>query len=180
MDVFKLQEKNRLAKALVEKGIASDMHDAFNQIEKKGMVKEFGDTVAEEMEMEDAVAAVQRQQQSMMERGDLDKHADVLNRLESIEGTLSAFKEFFGKYKELNDNNLKEVDSRLKEIAKRVIEMKSGASTQQTPQSPQQQQTLPKPAPKDDEIKHPQAGLDPNEFSVEKYFNNSNNKLAKK
>lgn len=167
MDVSKIKEKGEMAKNLVARGIAVDMHEAHKMIDSKGMVKTDADLRPEqEKAMEEIKVDEQVEQIANGNNG-------ILKRVEQLEQMLGQFKEFFNRYKNNNDNNLKELDGSIKMMMRKL---ESGAVTNAAQQQEQQ------PA-KPQSTTQPQAAgtnLDPSQFSVEKIFSNSNGRMMKK
>jgi hypothetical protein len=181
MDVSKIREKGEMAKNLVARGIAANMEEAHKMIDSKSMVRTDVNLRPEQKKaMEEIKVDDQVEQIANGNNG-------ILKRVEQLEQMLNQFKEFFNKYKNNNDNNLKELDSSIKMMMRRL---ESGAVTnapQQATQSAEQQeqpvQQQPAQQEKPQSTTQPQApgtNLDQSQFSVEKIFNNSNGRMMKK
>jgi hypothetical protein len=181
MDVSKIREKGEMAKNLVARGIAANMEEAHKMIDSKSMVRTDVNLRPEQKKaMEEIKVDDQVEQIANGNNG-------ILKRVEQLEQMLNQFKEFFNKYKNNNDNNLKELDSSIKMMMRRL---ESGAVTnapQQATQPAEQQeqpvQQQPAQQEKPQSTTQPQApgtNLDQSQFSVEKIFNNSNGRMMKK
>jgi hypothetical protein len=180
MDVSKIREKGEMAKNLVARGIAANMEEAHNMIDSRGMVRTDvqlrpeQEKAMEEIKVDDQVEQI------------ANGNNGILKRVEQLEQMLNQFKEFFNKYKNNNDNNLKELDSSIKMMMR---SLESGAVTnvpqqaEQPVQQPAEQQTQ-QPAQEQpaqqQQAQAPGTNLDQSQFSVEKIFNNSNGRMTKK
>ncbi|MBW2987542.1 hypothetical protein KY336_03245 [Candidatus Woesearchaeota archaeon] len=183
MDVSKIREKGEMAKNLVARGIAANMEEAHKMIDSKGMVRT-------DMQL-------QPEQEKAMEEIKVDEQVDqiangnngILKRVEQLEQMLQQFKEFFNKYKNNNDNNLKELDSSIKMMMRKLergavtnAPQQSQPAEQQTQQQeqPAQQQPAQQEKPQSNtQAQAPGTNLDQSQFSVEKIFNNSNGRMMK-
>ncbi|MBD3259794.1 hypothetical protein GF371_04165 [Candidatus Woesearchaeota archaeon] len=180
MDVSKIREKGDLAKSLVQRGIAANLQDAYKMIEAKGMIKTNSTSDSDHQKaMEEIKVDEEIEQIAGSNNG-------ILKRVEQLEHMLAQFKEFFNKYKNNNDNNLKELDSGIKMLMRKID---SGAATnvqkRETRQEPQQQRSQ-HPEQSQEQKQKPQnqaqtpgSNLDPSQFSVEKIFNNSHGRMNK-
>lgn len=111
MDVDKIREKGRLAKELVQKGLAPDIQDAFQQIESQEMIRtKEGDfrvsTVTEVPEVEEVVEVDEGQQTLEPAKEDIKNLKRQVEHISAI----------FSRYQEQTDKNLIEIDARLREI----------------------------------------------------------------
>ncbi|HOI18291.1 MAG TPA: hypothetical protein PLX15_00300 [Candidatus Woesearchaeota archaeon] len=166
-DVSRLQDATKLAKDLVDRGIAKNYEEAHKMIEEQNMVKTEGEVsvVCGETKKKEQECNCNHKECSC--DGD---NKEVLNKIESLEKTLKTFSDFLTKYAEQNDKNMQEVDERLKRLEqnqslKPEIQKKIQASNQR---------------PADKPISGNGEGLNPNDFSVEKFFNNAHGKMEKK
>jgi hypothetical protein len=179
-DVSRLQDTSNLAKELVEKGIAKDFDEALKIIESNNMVKsneEFKtikDEGAEQTDQKEKSDSEQPKQNSMEEKEkmsfkDSKKENNVSTGFEELQDKLSELKNLLENYIEQNDRNLQELDERLKKLESQEGEKK------------EPQQKIPKKKGKKPQ-KHVTGageGLNPDDFAVDKIFNNSNGRLDK-
>lgn len=208
VDIKSLQKKMVLAKDMVSKGLAASVDDAYAIIEQGGMVKEFQpesedffiSTARREQEEETKIEETVKMQQETLQR--MDNSAALIAKVQRLEQQLEKFQEFFKKYQQVNDANLREVDTRLKDMAKRVASMPQQSHTtqsapnqqqqqqhmsqsqqqQQLPSSGQQQSQPPAQQAQTQQQQQQSGGADVNDpkYAVENIFNNSHNKLGRK
>ncbi len=187
MDVLRIQEKSKLARELMQRGIATDFEQASRMIDERGMIKDSGFSSVERTHAEvqqkkvDAGYGVS-QNQSASVPGDV--------HFERIERSINELRDFVMRYAKANDSNLRELDQKLKGLAQSGLQTSAKQRVANTDevtveemnvpeQRPQQkQQTLPQDKPV--ASKHPQSTLDPTNFSVDKYFNNAHGKMLQK
>ncbi|MBW3010929.1 hypothetical protein KY335_03170 [Candidatus Woesearchaeota archaeon] len=196
LNIEKLKEKNRLAKSLVERGLATSFEDASAKIDQGGLVHNAGKLSTDDTPLENlkkrAIGQVRENEIREIEKETLEQKKQevakiaasdpkVLERLEKIEKFLGDFKAFFDKYRSMNDNNLKELASNIKSIR---ADMSAASSAPKV-----KQQTLQEQHPRQPELKRKpeaensdttRASFDTSEYSVEKVFSNANGRLAKK
>jgi len=179
MDVNKIQEKSVLARELINKGVVADYEAACQMIDEKGLVK--NSSVPN-------YGSAMPQQNMNNER---NEHGDN-RRLADLEKSLAQIKDFIMRYTKNNDSNLREIDEKMNRILQFqsktsqnsiieeseeiIVEENKTPEKINTVAQPIQQQ-LPTQAKKSN---HPQGHLNPNDFAVEKYFNNSHGKLKGK
>jgi len=174
IDVEKLQKKAVLAKELVAKGMASSIDDAYRQIEKNFMVKESpehfkvsNDNVNSDSSTGDTKIAAPKETEEIAA-----EYALLKRKINTIEESLNEITSFVNRYRESNDNNLREIDQNLKKIESQL----KNTSPIQMPK--EEVQTVIK---KEEKPVSPRGGnLNPDDFSVEKYFSNANNKMSQK
>jgi hypothetical protein len=177
MDVTKIQEKSLLARELLQKGLASDYEEACRMIDDKGMVRDTrvpdGPTPRKAYEAAAEAREAPVSEGSTTTRGDLDK-------------SLAQLKDFVIRYTKNNDRNLRELDEKMNQILNKLNQgvqaplpvQKEIEVTQAA--APLPAVSTPQPAQQKEEHPHPQGHLNPNDFSVEKYFSNSGGKMVKK
>lgn len=169
LDVTKLQEKNNLAKELVEKGLASDINEAYNQIEAKNLTGDndgflVGNKSVEQMEPEPEKPKVVEVAQNSDSSAELQKLSDKIEKVNN----------FFMQYMQNNDNNLREVDQRLRQIN----DMLENIPKEQTLKIEPSKEVP--PVEKQETVVEKEPEMDPGEFAVDKIFDNSHGKLDKK
>ncbi|MCK4670719.1 MAG: hypothetical protein KAT43_05960 [Nanoarchaeota archaeon] len=195
LNIEKLKEKNKLAKSLVERGLATNFEEATEKIDNGGLVHNVGDlrignTPLENLKKrafsqvrENETREVQKEQVELQrEEAAQAEAADpkVMERLEKIEKYLKDFKAFFDKYRAMNDNNLKELVSHIKSLR--------GDISKAAPKQEQQTLTGSQQHPRQPELRRKagaeegtaRAAFDTSEYSVEKVFSNANGRLQKK
>ena len=191
MDVLRVQEKSKLARELIQRGIATDFEQASRMIDERGMIKESGFRAVERThaEVQQKKAEAGYGQISPSSSSQSSVSTDV--RLERIERGLNELRDFVMRYAKANDSNLKELDHKLRGIVQSSVQTAPKATpvtsvdevtveeVTMPDQRPQQkQQTLPQE--KSYSSRHPQSSLDPSNFSVDKYFNNAHGKMLQK
>ncbi len=186
MDMAKVQEKNRLAKLLVEQRLAASFDDAVKQIESSGFVE----TTGEQQEYADLMLKNQGDRSSESQSHPQDAASEqsndvhkALRKIEYLTKQLQELSNFVQQYKEKNDNNLRELE-------RQISAAQRSAHTGGVPQSPEQriasQHQQPaqssEPQPSTAGEKHPQKEImnDSSQFAVENIFSNAHNKMSKK
>ncbi|MDK2907573.1 MAG: hypothetical protein PWQ87_31 [Candidatus Woesearchaeota archaeon] len=163
-DVSKLQGASSLAKELVEKGIAKDFQDALKIIESNKMVKsneEFNIiNNHKDSEKEEKVKEKEKVQENTT------KIEDSV-AIKKIKEDLAELRDLFERYAAQNDNNLRELDTRLKNLESKI------KFNQEV-----KEEKVKKPEPKKF-VTGAGEGLNPDDFAVDKIFNNSNGRLEK-
>ncbi|MBW3013111.1 hypothetical protein KY340_02790 [Candidatus Woesearchaeota archaeon] len=177
MDVSKIREKGELAKALVQRGIAADMHEAHEMINSKGMVKTGFNPDDQQQKVMDEIKVDEQVEQIA------GGNNGILKRVEQLEQMLQQFRDFFNKYKTSNDSNLKELDSNIRMMMRKLekgavsnVQPVSEPAKQEQQQEQQQEQKRPQG---DTKPQAPAMNLDPSKFSVENIFNNSHGRMLK-
>ena len=149
MDVSRIQEKSKLARELMQRGIASDFAEACKMIDDRGFVKDSrmsrvqsGDfdptsekdhtlALARPGEPSPIAALVGEKQKNGGGSAQASSTSSATtaapvqfdtSRLEKIEKQLTEMYDFFKKYSHNNDNNLRELDQRLKDVARTVVQ----------------------------------------------------------
>lgn len=167
-DVSRLQDATKLAKDLVDRGIAKNYEEAHKMIEEQNMVRSEGEVsvVAGEAKKSET------KYENNHERCNCDEeNKALLLKIESLEQNLKTFSDFLTKYTEQNDKNMQEVDERLKRI-------EQGQNLK--PELQKRIKSTPKERPADRPISGNGEGLNPDDFSVQKFFNNAHGKMEKK
>lgn len=173
LDVNKLLEQNKLAKELVDKGIAKDLDEANEMIEKNKMINgnDFSDIIPSRPHGNNSQEKTKEPQvQSIIDESCCKELKEKIMKLEEKlkhdDEVISKLINFFNDYKSMNDNNLKEVDKRLKAFESNPKEMQNV--------EPRKVQSNFK---KDDDNKDNE---NKSKYSVENIFNNSHGRLFSK
>jgi len=166
-DVSRLQDATKLAKDLVDRGIAKNYEEAHKMIEEQNMVRTEGEVSVVSGETKPNKEAEPAKGKCNCE----EENKALLSKIDGLEKNLKAMSDFLSKYSEQNDKNMQEVDERLKRL-------EQGKNLKPEIQKKIQSQSQERPA--DRPISGNGEGLNPNDFSVEKFFNNAHGKMEKK
>ena len=187
-DVSRLQDTSRLAKELVEKGIAKDFEEAVKMIESKNLVKSndelqtINSNKTEEFK-EEKSAESSNDSDSVSEEAQSKSESSVLDEsVKKLEQRISQLQALLERYIAQNDKNLMELDSRLKVVEARLASIKSGSAPVQKQLSSSQSDSGKETEPSEAERKHVTGageGLNPDDFAVDKIFNNAHGRLEK-
>ena len=104
IDIGKVQEKNRLAKALVDQKIAASFEDAVRQIEAHGFTAVEGE---QHLQKKEGDKSEEERKQEVIQN---DEVKVLKNQLERLSNKFHELSSFIDKYRRLTDNNLKELD----------------------------------------------------------------------
>jgi len=190
LDVSKIQEKSKLARDLIQQGIAADFSDACKMIDERGMVKISGMSVVEENAR--MIHNVHSPKKDNKSNDNLSENAGVKPvesphldlRLDKIEKSFSELRDLFMSYAKNNDGNLRELDQKLNDVVKHITQSPRSSriddidAQEVSIAQDEVQETLPK-KPERNDSKHPQSHLNPKDFSVMKYFNNAHSRMKK-
>ncbi|MDI3543969.1 MAG: hypothetical protein PWQ28_250 [Candidatus Woesearchaeota archaeon] len=164
-DVSKLQGASNLAKELVEKGIAKDFQDALKIIESNNMVKS-----NEEFKIINNHKDSEEQEEKIQEKEKANENTKSIEdsiAIKKIKEDLAELRDLFERYMTQNDNNLRELDTRLNNLESKI------KFNQEV-----KEEKVKKPEPKKF-VTGAGEGLNPDDFAVDKIFNNSNGRLEK-
>ena len=167
-DVSRLQDATKLAKDLVDRGIAKNYEEAHKMIEEQNMVRTEGEVSVV------AGEAKKKECECECSHGNCDCDEEkkaLLSKVDALEKNLKTLSDFLSKYSEQNDKNMQEVDERLKRI-------EQGQNLK--PEIQKKIQSKSQGRPGDKPISGNGEGLNPNDFSVEKFFNNAHGKMERK
>lgn len=203
LNIDKLKEKNRLAKSMVERGLARNLDEASAKIEQQGLIHNSQNLSTDNTPLENlrkrAISQTQENDLKDLEKENVQEQREeaakaaaidpkVLQRIEQLEKFVQEFKAFFDRYRSVNDNNLKELVSNIKSLRADLSDAGSRPKVQQQKlqrEEKDEQRAHPrqpemKRGPQSEESDTTRAEFDTSEYSVEKVFSNANGRLMKK
>lgn len=161
-DVEKITKASKLAKELVEKGLAKDINEALEMAQGMSNFKD-----------EDNVLHSQK-----IEETEKQEENELKNHIERLKQRINKMELFINDYTSKNEENIKNINAHLERMSNAVehlkkapySEKKSDQSVQKTPEQSKEKDEFPQKPKKRDEI-------DKNIYDVNKIFDNSHSRL---
>ena len=161
-DVEKITKASKLAKELVEKGLAKDINEALEMAQGMSNFKD-----------EDNVLHSQK-----IEETEKQEENELKNHIERLKQRINKMELFINGYTSKNEENIKNINAHLERMSNAVehlkkapySEKKSDQSVQKTPEQSKEKDEFPQKPKNRDEI-------DKNIYDVNKIFDNSHSRL---
>ena len=161
-DVEKITKASKLAKELVEKGLAKDINEALEMAQGMSNFKD-----------EDNVLHSQK-----IEETEKQEENELKNHIERLKQRINKMELFINDYTSKNEENIKNINAHLERMSNAVehlkkapySEKKSDQSVQKTPEQSKEKDEFPQKPKNRDEI-------DKNIYDVNKIFDNSHSRL---
>ena len=184
LDVSKLQKKGNLAKEMVRLGVVENIEDAFQQIENKEFVTSKDDFIISDQYRKEKAAQAAAAQKTTEALKPMEQSPDINARLEKLENSIKNLADFVDKYKNQNDKNMQEVDGHIKALKSTIHNLRTSqtsASSSQPTLTIEHPSEVPKVKVDDSQVvNRPKSNMNPEDYSVDKIFNNSNNRMTRK
>ncbi|MDK2850100.1 MAG: hypothetical protein PWP03_532 [Candidatus Woesearchaeota archaeon] len=191
LDFEKIQKKANLAKELVNKGIASDLEEAYEMIENGGLVnsseddsKFFENTRINKGKLTESISKADTDEKTnappkeTKKTSDLSYKVEVLNeRLMRLQERVSTLSKHLENLQSYFDTNLQAIETRLKQLEQGFNNNVERVSVEEDNTKQEKEKQEEKPKQKQPEKPKEEPKIDPN-ISIENIFNNSNNRLV--
>ncbi len=169
-DINKLQEKARLAKELVDKGIAKDINDAYKMIEEQGMIDSKGDEFIFKDKKNDEPEKKKEVVINKVNK-DIDKDHILMDKIKQLEHEIKDNRMLIENIKHYYELKISDLYDKIEKMNKEIIKITEFLKDLNESEKERKESGKDKKVKKDNEKK--------DNISIESIFNNSNNRLIK-
>ena len=161
-DVEKITKASKLAKELVEKGLAKDINEALEMAQGMSNFKDEGDVLHSQK----------------VEETEKQGESELKNHIERLKQRVNKMELFINDYTSKNEENIKNINAHLERIFNAVEYLKEAHYSEKKSEQPEQK--IPEQSKEKDEFPQKPKNrdeIDKNIYDVNKIFDNSHSRL---
>ena len=161
-DVEKITKASKLAKELVEKGLAKDINEALEMAQGMSNFKDEGDVLHSQK----------------VEETEKQGESELKNHIERLKQRVNKMELFINDYTSKNEENIKSINAHLERIFNAVEHLKKAPCSEKKSEQPEQK--IPEQSKEKDELPQKPKNrdeIDKNIYDVNKIFDNSHSRL---